>query len=63
MITLSILIIIWGIISFFKIKACCLEEEVSFNPFYAPFWAYMGFIFSLVLTITVSLWVCVKYLP
>lgn len=63
MITLSILIIIWGIISFFKIKACCLKEKISFNPFYAPLWAYMGFIFALALTIAVSLGLCVKYLP
>lgn len=64
MITLTILMIIWFIISTYRINKICKEKEIGFfNPYEAGFLNYFGFIFgfaTLVMSIIAIFW---YYLP
>ena len=63
MITLSILCIIWGIISYFRIKKICDQKEEEFNIFYGSFFNYMGFLVGFAVLILTSVILIAFYLP
>ena len=68
MITLSIIGIIWGIISYFKIKKECDQKDIEFNPLEVDNVLYnvvyfLGFVIGLGVLVTLALYVCIKYLP
>lgn len=44
MITLSILCMIWGIISYFRIRKVCKQTGKEFTPFEGSFVDYLGFV-------------------
>jgi hypothetical protein len=64
MITLSILCIIWGIYSYFKIKKICDQKNIEFNPLEVenPFY-FIGIVIGLSVIITSKIYICIKYLP
>jgi hypothetical protein len=66
MITLTVLIVIWGSLSIYRIHKESKKEGVSFNPFYGSFIDYMGFMVSIamaILTLSLLLSLIIKYLP
>jgi hypothetical protein len=63
MITLSILCIILGIVSYFRIKKACEQKEIHFDPFEGSFINYFGFVFGLVMFIINIIALSVRYLP
>lgn len=60
MLTLTALMTIWGVISYFRIKRV---SNGSFNPFNGGFIDYMGFMLSSVLLILVIVSLIIKFLP
>jgi hypothetical protein len=63
MITLSILCIILGIISYFKIKKACKQKEIEFDPFEGSFINYLGFVLGLAMFIIDIIAFSIYYLP
>jgi hypothetical protein len=64
MITLSIVCIIWGIFSFFKIKKICDQKNIEFNPLEVDNVLYfLGLIIGVSIIITSIIFICIKYLP
>lgn len=60
MLTLTALMTIWGIISYFRIKKA---STGSFNPFNGEFIDYMGFMFGGIFSILVIGYLIIKFLP
>ena len=54
MITLSILILIWGIISYYRTITKCKQKNIQFNPFEKSFIDYMDILFF---TAVVIVWI------
>jgi hypothetical protein len=46
MITISILLILWGIISTYKINKICKEQDEPFNPYEGGYINAIGFVFG-----------------
>ena len=63
MITLSILCIVWGIVSYFRIKKICKQTGVEFNPFEGSFVDCLGFYMGLVILISTIIILTIRYLP
>jgi hypothetical protein len=66
MITLTILFLIWGIVSYYRINKTCKELDIDFDPFMGTFFDYLGLIVGtsvLVLFIIIISAVIVIYLP
>jgi hypothetical protein len=63
MITLSILCIVLGIISCFKIKKACNQKEIDFDPFEGSFVNYLGFVLGLAMFVMNIIALSVHYLP
>lgn len=63
MITLSVLCIIWGIISYIRIKKANKELNKEFNPFYGNFIDFMGFLVGFIMLILTSVILITFYLP
>jgi hypothetical protein len=64
MITLSILCIIWGIFSYFKIKQVCKKINKDFSPFETNnIFYFLGFVVGLLIFTASIIIICIKYLP
>ena len=63
MITLSALCIIWGIISYCRIRKICKQSNKEFNPFYGNFIDFMGFLVGFIMLILNSVILITFYLP
>jgi hypothetical protein len=64
MITFSILCIIWGIYSYFKIKQVCKEKNINFSPFETNnIFYFLGFAVGLLIFTASIIIICIKYLP
>lgn len=63
MITLGLLVIIWGIISFLRVNKKCKAEGVFFNPFNGSFLDYIGIVIGTVVFIIDALFILITYLP
>lgn len=63
MITLSLIILIWGVISTYRIYKECKTKNKSFNPFEKSLIDYMGFIIALSILIIWVLMLSVLLLP
>jgi hypothetical protein len=63
MITLSVLCIIWGIVSYFRIKKLCNQMNVEFNSFEGSFLDCVGFIIGLSTLILSIVTLSTHYLP
>jgi hypothetical protein len=64
MITLSVLIAIWGCISIYRIHKVCKEQDIPFNPFEVSTESdYLGVILFLAGGITVLILAILIYLP
>lgn len=63
MITLSILLVLWGIYSTYRIDKICKEQDEPFNIFEGGFLNAIGFVFGWG---TFNCWIvvfCLNYLP
>ena len=49
MITLSILSLIWAIVSYYRINKTCKELDIDFDPFMGTFFDYLGLIVGIVI--------------
>ena len=47
MITLTILFLIWGIISYYRINKTCKEIGIDFNPFMGTIFDYFGLLIGI----------------
>ena len=63
MITLGIIFIVWGIISYFRIKKVCKQTGKEFTPFEGSFLDYLGFLAGLAMLVVNILILAVRYLP
>ena len=63
MITLSIILILWGIYSTYKIYKICEKKDKPFNPFDAGLIDYLGFIIGLLVLLTWVVVLTIIYLP
>lgn len=63
MITLSILSIVWGIISYIRIKKICDQKNEEFNPFEGSFFDYIGIFAGLITSIIVIFVLSTRFLP
>jgi hypothetical protein len=63
MITLSILIILWGIISTYKIHRICKNNDESFNPYEGGIFYYLGFIIGLAVLVVWTIYLSITFLP
>jgi len=61
MLTLTILMMIWFVISIIRIKKAC--KGIEFNPFEGTMIDFMGFILGTVITILVIITICLVFLP
>ncbi len=63
MITLSILSLIWAIVSYYRINKTCKELDIDFDPFMGTFFDYLGLIVGTLVLVLFILAVIVIYLP
>ena len=63
MITFSILCIVWGIISYFRIKKVCEQTDQEFDPFEGHFIDYFGFLMGSAILIVDIILLTTRYLP
>jgi hypothetical protein len=63
MITIFTLFIIWGFISYLRIKRICNQKEEEFNPFEGSFIDYLGFLTGAAISIISIVTFSVRYLP
>lgn len=63
MYTLLCLLILWGIISFVKIRKICKSKRIEFNMFECGIINYMGFLIGGIASIGTTLSLIIKYLP
>ncbi len=63
MITLTLLIIVWGIISAFRINRYCKEQKIPFDALEAGVLDYLGLCISTLYVTSAIIWICIKYLP
>jgi hypothetical protein len=63
MITLSILIILWGIISTYRIDKICKEKNVGFNPFEGRFVDFGGYVVGLSVLVVCVIFLSVVFFP
>jgi len=63
MITLSVLCMIWGIISYFRIKKVCKQTGKEFTPFESSFVDYFGFLVGFAMLVINVIILITRYLP
>lgn len=63
MITLTVLVIVWGVISTFRIQRVCKEQKIRFNPYKASIPDYLGFCIPLLYVMVCIVCCCIFYLP
>jgi hypothetical protein len=63
MITLSILSLIWAIVSYYRINKTCKELDIDFDPFMGTFFDHLGLIVGTLVLVLFILAVIVIYLP
>jgi hypothetical protein len=63
MITLTILFLIWGIVSYYRINKTCKELDIDFDPFMGTFFDYLGLIVGTLVLVLFILAVIVICLP
>jgi hypothetical protein len=63
MITLSILSIIWGIVSYIRIKKICDQKNEEFNPFAGSFFDYFGIVIGAATSVITILTLAIRFLP
>jgi hypothetical protein len=63
MLTLTLLIIVWGIISAFRVNRSCKKQGIAFDPLEAPVLDYLGLCISTLYVVAATVHICIKYLP
>jgi hypothetical protein len=63
MITLSTAFIIWGIISYIRIKKICNQKNEEFNPFEGSFVDFLGIAIGTAMSIIVIFVLSACFLP
>lgn len=63
MITLTILLIIWSIISFYRINNICKKQNIQFNPFKGSLFDYLGILIGTIISSSFLIWAIINYLP
>lgn len=63
MLTLTLLMIVWGIISAFRINRSCKKQGIAFDPLEAPVLDYLGLCISALYVTSAIIFCCIKYLP
>lgn len=63
MITLSIIIILWGLYSTYKTYQICEKKDEPFNLFEGSYINFIGFLFGLAVLLTWVLRLTITYLP
>ena len=63
MITLSIILSIWGIISTYRLDKIAKKIQQPFNPFEGTFLDVFGFFVGIAVMVGWFLYLCIFYLP
>jgi hypothetical protein len=63
MITLIVLILIWGVFSAYRINKICKEQGEYFNPFKGNVFEFIGFMIGISIAIIIIVVAAVFYLP
>ena len=63
MLTLTLLMIVWVIISAFRVNRSCKKQGIAFDPLEAPVLDYLGLCISALYVTSAIIWSCIKYLP
>jgi len=63
MITLSILLLIWGIVSYYRLNKTCKELDMDFDPFMGTMFDYCGFLVGVLVVVVYIIIGSICYLP
>ena len=63
MITLSIILTLWGIISIYRLHRIAKKNDSFFNPYEGTIMDTFGFYLGTAIMVCWILYMCIKYLP